>query len=131
VVFNTNVSGKGYDVVLVGGEQPLTIDLDDMERRISQNPRLHQSLVDVKIHNAVELVANYGASGHDMQKWLEGVPVNRDFSLKLEYISGLALNAGEADPIYAHMVEGHTFPKTVGEPARVAELRRRLMGNSR
>ena len=130
-VWNTAITGKGYDVVLVGGEEPLTLDLDDMERRISQNPRLYQSLVDVKIHNAVELVANYGASGHDMQKWLEGVPVNRDFSLKLEYISGLALNAGEADPIYAHMVEGHTFPKTVGDPARVAELRRRLMGNSR
>jgi len=127
-VWNTNVSGKGYDVVLVGGEQPLTIDLDDMERRISQNPRLYQSLAEVKIHNAVELVADYGASGSDMRQWLAGVPANRDFSLKLEYISGLALNAGEADPIYAHMVAGHTFPKVVGNPARVADLRRRLMG---
>jgi spermidine synthase len=127
-VWNTNVSGKGYDVVLVGGEQPLTIDLDDMERRISTNPRLYQSLAEVKIHNAVELVADYGASGRDMQQWLAGVPVNRDFSLKLEYISGLALNAGEADPIYAHMVAGRTFPKVVGNPGRVAALRRRLMG---
>jgi len=127
-VWNTNVTGKGYDVVLVGGEQPLTIDLDDMERRISQNPQLYQSLAEVKIHNAVELVADYGASGSDMRQWLVGVPANRDFSLKLEYISGLALNAGEADPIYAHMVAGHTFPKVVGNPARVADLRRRLMG---
>src|SRR4029079_13773021 len=97
-------------VVLVGGEQPLSIDLDDMDRRISSNPVLYQSLAQVKIHNAVELMAVYGTAGSDMQKWLAGVPVNRDFSLKLEYISGLALNAGEADPIYAHMVEGHTFP---------------------
>jgi len=131
VVFNTNVSGKGYDVVLVGGEQPLSIDLDDMDRRISSNPVLYQSLAQVKIHNAVELMAVYGAAGSDMQKWLAGVPVNRDFSLKLEYISGLALNAGEADPIYAHMVEGHTFPKVVGNPAHVADLRRRLMGAGR
>jgi spermidine synthase len=127
-VWNTAITGKGYDVVLVGGEQPLTIDLDDIDRRIAENPRLYKSLADVKIHNAVELVANYGASGPDMKAWLEGVPVNRDFSLKLEYISGLALNSGEADQIYAHMVAGHTFPKVVGNPSHVADLRRRLMG---
>ncbi|HEV8549166.1 MAG TPA: fused MFS/spermidine synthase, partial [Polyangiaceae bacterium] len=130
-VWNTNVSGKGYDVVLVGGEQPLKIDLDDMDRRITQNQLIYDSLAEVKIHNAVELVNDYGASGPDMQAWLEGVPVNRDFSLKLEYISGLALNAGEADPIYAHMVAGHTFPNVVGNPMKVAELRRRLLGNVR
>ena len=125
-VWNTNVSGKGYDVVLVGGEQPLKLDLDAIERRIRDNPQLYRSLADVKIHNAVELVADYGASGRDMQRWLEGVPANRDFSLRLEYISGLALNTGEADPIYAHMVAGRTFPNVVGDPARVADLKRRL-----
>ena len=55
------------------------------------------------------------------------MPVNRDFSLKLEYISGLALNAGEADPIYAHMVAARTFQNVVGTPAQVADLRHRLM----
>jgi spermidine synthase len=127
-VWNTAITGKGYDVVLVGGERPLRIDLDDMERRIQENPKLFASLAQVKIRSATDLVANYGANGDDMQKWLAGVPVNRDFSLKLEYISGLALNAGEADPIYAHMVAGRAFPNVVGNAARVAELRHRLGG---
>lgn len=129
-VWNTAVTGKGYDVVLVGGEQPLRIDLADLEQRLQRNRPLFESLAQVKIRSAVELAASYGASGHDMQKWLAGVPINRDFSLKLEYISGLALNAGEADPIYAHMVAGRTFPNVVGSAAAVAELRSRLAPQS-
>ena len=45
-----------------------------------------------------------------MTKWLAGAAVNRDFSLKLEYISGLALNNKEADAIYANMTAGRTIP---------------------
>jgi hypothetical protein len=54
--------------------------------------------------------------------------VNRDFSLKLEYISGLALNAREADPIYDHMVAGRSFPEGLfqGSPKQLADLRSRL-----
>jgi hypothetical protein len=61
-----------------------------------------------------------------MKRWLAGTPVNHDFSLKLEYISGLALNTGEADPIYAHMVADRTYPKFIASPATENELRRRL-----
>jgi hypothetical protein len=93
---------------------------------MQNNPRLWSSLREVKISSAVDLLGTYGTRGADMQKWLEGVPVNRDFSLKLEYISGLALNSGEADPIYAHMIVGRTYPNWTASPAAHAELRRRL-----
>jgi spermidine synthase len=126
-VWNTQTSGRGYDVVFVGGEEPLRLDVASIQRRIDENPLLRQSLADVKINDAVDLLATYGASGHDMQAWLAGVPINRDFSLKLEYISGLALNAGEADPIYAHMVQGRTYPAFTATGAVDDELRRRVM----
>jgi spermidine synthase len=125
-VWNTQTSNKGYDVVLVGGEAPLKLDVASIQRRMDENPRLKESLTEVKINDAVDLLAIYGASGADMKQWLTGVPVNRDFSLKLEYISGLALNNGEADPIYAHMVEHRTYPNFVASGAVDAELRRRL-----
>jgi spermidine synthase len=125
-VWNTAITGRGYDVVLVGGAEPLALDADEIDKRIRNNPRLYQSLHDVKISNAVDLLATYGTRGKDMQAWLEGVPVNRDFSLKLEYISGLALNAGEADPIYANMIRGRKYPNWTASPAAHAELRRRL-----
>jgi spermidine synthase len=125
-VWNTAITGKGYDVVLVGGEKPLELDVASIQRRLDENPALKASLAEVKINDAVDLLATYGASGPDMKAWLAGVPVNHDFSLKLEYISGLALNSGEADPIYAHMVADRTYPKFVADAATDRELRRRL-----
>jgi spermidine synthase len=125
-VWNTAITGRGYDVVLVGGEAPLRLDVDAIERRMRDNPKLFQSLREVKITSAVDLLSTYGTNGPDMQKWLANAPVNRDFSLKLEYISGLALNAGEADPIYEHMIAGRALPTVTGSEAAVAQLRRRL-----
>lgn len=125
-VWNTAITGKGYDVVLVGGEQPLRLDVASIQRRIDENPRISSSLADAKIKGAVDLLATYGASGHDMKSWLAGTPVNQDFSLKLEYISGMALNANAADSIYAGMVQGRTYPAFAGTADVDAELRRRL-----
>ena len=55
-----------------------------------------------------------------MRAWLVGTAENRDFSLKLEYISGLALNDNRSDPIYAHMIAERTFPASLfsGRPTR-------------
>jgi len=126
-VWNTQTSGKGYDVVLVGGEAPLRLDVASIQRRIDGNPTLKQSLADVKIGDAIDLLATYGASGADMKGWLAGTPINRDFSLKLEYISGLSLNVGEADAIYAHMVHGRTYPAFAATGSVDRELRRRVL----
>jgi len=92
-------------------------------------PALGQSLRDVKITGVVELLTTYGTNGRDMQAWLAGSPVNRDFSLKLEYISGLALNDKEADAIYAHMIAGRKYPGDIitAPPLVDAELRRRIL----
>jgi spermidine synthase len=126
-VWNSAASGRGYDVVLLGRDQPLSLDLAATAARLA-DPRIAQSLREVRIHSVVDLFATYATRGPDMARWLADTPVNRDFSLKLEYISGLALNAREADPIYDHMVEGREFPESLfqGTPAQIAELRSRL-----
>ena len=66
-----------------------------------------------------------------MKAWYPHTPLNRDFSLKLEYISGLALNSSAADDIYAHMVANRTYPSDVftAPPALEAELRGRITGD--
>jgi spermidine synthase len=126
-VWNTMVTGKGYDVVLVGRREPLVLDVPAIQKRMAL-PRIGQSLQEVKIGSVVDLLATYGTRGPDMQSWLANTPANRDFSLKLEYISGLALNSRDADSIYAHMIEQRTFPEEmfIAPPETMAELRRRL-----
>jgi spermidine synthase len=127
-VWNTMSNGKGYDVVLVGGVEPLRLDASALQGRLDASPALARSLRDVKIAGAVDLLATYGADGRHMMTWLAGVPVNNDFSLKLEYISGLALNNKDADSIYAHMTAGRTYPDSMitAPPPMQAELRRRI-----
>ena len=131
-VWNTVTDNKGYDVVLVGGNQPMHVDASAIQARLDRTPQLAASLRDVKITGAVDLLATYGAAGPDMTAWLAGAPVNRDFSLKLEYISGLAINAKEADAIYTHMTAGKAYPAAMiaAPPSMQAELQRRLMADA-
>jgi spermidine synthase len=126
-VWNSHAAGKGYDVVLIGRTEPLSLDLNRIGIRMRE-PYIGQSLREVKIHGVTDLMATYATSGRDMAGWLQGVPINRDFSLKLEYISGMALNTKEADPIYNHMVAGRQYPQKlfIAPPELDAELRRRL-----
>jgi spermidine synthase len=127
-VWNTAFSRKGYDVVLVGGVEPPQLDVLAIQARIQGEPRLNRSLREVKIYSAVDLLATYGTNGADMQGWLGETTVNNDFSLKLEYISGLALNKVAADPIYEHMIADRKYPDAlfVAPPALKAELRRQI-----
>lgn len=130
-VWNSAASGKGYDVVLLGQTGGLHMDLTQIQARIEKTPSIGQSLQEVKIGSAVDLLATYGAGAADMKRWYPDTPLNRDFSLKLEYISGLALNSSGADDIYAHMVANRTYPSEMftGPPALEAALRRRLTGD--
>ena len=131
-VWNTVTGGKGYDVVLVGGVEPLRIDIPATERRMASTPRMFDSFKEVRIPSAIDLLSAYGASGKDLGRWLAGAPINQDFSLKLEYISGQALDQREADAIYGHMVADRTFPAETftGPPEQVDELQRRILGRA-
>jgi spermidine synthase len=129
-VWNSAITRGGYDVVMLGRREPLQLDLSEIARRMAQSPRVAESLRQVSIGSAVDLLATYGTRVADMQAWFANTPVNRDFSLKLEYISGLALNQQEADPIYENMTRAHKFPEHlfVGPPEQLAQLRRRILG---
>jgi spermidine synthase len=127
-VWNSALSGRGYDVVLLGSVLPVRLDVQAIAARIAGSPAVDRSLREAKITSVVDLLGTYASNGQDMQHWLTGVPVNNDFSLKLEYISGLALNDRAADPIFSHMIEGRQYPKELflAPEAVHAELRRRL-----
>ena len=77
----------------------MRLDVAAIQQRIDAQPARRRSpCARSRSLGAVDLLATYGTRGSDMQSWLAGAPVNRDFSLKLEYISGLALNAERSRP---------------------------------
>ena len=127
-VWNSQPDAKGYDVVLLGKVEPLIIDMGAIQKRIDDNEALKKSLTHVKLNSALDIFASYGTRGRDLGPWLGDTPVNRDFSLKLEYISGLAFNLQIADEIYANMIEGRTMPDDVltGPAEMTSQLHVRL-----
>jgi hypothetical protein len=109
-VWNSDKSGKGYDVVLLGRLATARIDVVDAQRRIDRNAALAKSLADVNIASAIDLFATYATGAADLASWLGDTPPNSDFSLKLEYTSGLAYNLQIADRIYRAMVRARRYP---------------------
>jgi spermidine synthase len=132
-VFNSQPEAKGYDVVLLGQVEPLHIDIAAVQKRIDDNEALRKSLADVKLTSALDIFGSYGTRGRELGAWLQDTPVNRDFSLKLEYISGLAFNFQVADEIYANMIKGRTYPEDIfsGPEELTTQLRTRLATKAR
>lgn len=120
-VWNTQKEG-GYDVVVLGQIEPTRIDVQRVEQRIQDSTEVKQSLADVRINSAIELLASYAAGGPDLEGWLGDTPVNRDFSLKLEYISGLAADLQKADDIYASMTRSRSYPSDLFEAPPLLQI---------
>ncbi len=128
-VWNSSALGRGYDVVLLGRAKPEPLDVAAIQRRFEGVPAIAESLGEVGVYNVVDLFATYGASAKDMSAWVSGVGENRDFSLKLEYISGLALNQQNADRIYANMVARRSVPADMftGPEELLTKIRARIL----
>jgi spermidine synthase len=127
-VWNTQGGGGGYDVVVLGQIEPTRIDVPSAEQRVKGNPELLESLSEVRLASATDLLAAYGAGAPDLAAWFEDTPVNQDLSLKLEYISGLAPDLLTADEIYASMTRLRSYPTDlfVAPPEVEADLRSRI-----
>lgn len=46
----------------------------------------------------------------DLQPWLDGVVINRDGNLRLQYMAGLALNTSMEATIYIQILSNRKFP---------------------
>lgn len=127
-VWNSSAAGRGYDVVLLGRTSGKPLDVEAIAQRMAA-ARIGESLREVGVQNVLELFATYGAAASDMQSFVAGAAENRDFSLKLEYISGLSINQQNADAIYSHMVSKRSVPRDLfaASPATLAQLRARIL----
>jgi spermidine synthase len=106
VVWGNTNEGKGYDLVLMGQNQPSKIDVDAIQARL-QRPEyapLKKSLQEIGMNSAIDLFSTYAGRKPDLEPWLSDVMLNRDKNLRLQYLAGLGLNLYQADTIYADML---------------------------
>ena len=106
VVWGNTNEGRGYDLVLLGTVDPVTIDVDAIQAKL-QRPdyaRVAQSLREIGMNSAVDLFSTYAGRKADLEPWLRDAAINRDRNLRLQYLAGLGLNLYQADVIYADML---------------------------
>ena len=106
VVFGNTTNGEGYDTVLVGSIDPLHIDVDEIQAKLSspEYAKVSQSLREIGFNSAVELFSTFAGRASDLQPYLKDASVNRDRNLRLQYLAGLGLNLYQAGPIYSEML---------------------------
>jgi spermidine synthase len=135
-VWGNTYEGKGYDMILLGQSQPLRIDLDDMERRLSLPgyQEVRHSMDEIGMASAMDLFATYAGRARDLTTWLRGAPLNRDSNLRMQYLAGTGMNLDESASIYASMLRHRRFPEDLflaAEEDRRNRLREAILGSGR
>ena len=106
MIFANTWNGQGYDLVLLGQVQPTHIDLDALATRLKrpEYAPLVQSLADISMHSVTDLFGTFAGKAADFKPWLQDAQINRDRSLRLQYLAGRGLNLYHADAIFSEML---------------------------
>jgi spermidine synthase len=130
IIAGNTFRGLGYDMVLLGQAEPTRIDLDDLDARLSGPgyAAVVQSLREVGVGSAVDLLASYAGRPADLQMFLRDAAINHDGDLRLQYLAGIGLNANEGDRVYADILKYRRFPDDVfvGSERLLGPLRARI-----
>ena len=127
IVWANNYNGEGYDVVLMGRPDAQKIDVDSVQARLA-SPEfaiVSQSLREIGINSAIDLLGTYTAQAPQLADWLSDAQLNLDKNLRLQYLAGLGLNKYEQASIFAGMAKNRGYPENlfVGSPPALAALK--------
>jgi spermidine synthase len=127
VIWGNTQDGRGYDLVLMGTVEPLQINVDEIQAKLSapEYAPVAKSLGEVGMFSAVDLFANYAGRGTELTAWTRDAIINRDRNLKLQYLAGLGLNLYQSDRIYSEMLVHAKYPEGLftGSDATLKALR--------
>jgi spermidine synthase len=129
MLFVNNISGTGYDLVMLGQAGPASIDVDAMQAKLEspEYAEVAQSLRDISLFSASNLLATFAGTATQLKGWTAGADINTDKSLRLQYLAGLGLNTYNANGIYQNMAAyGPRMPDKVfvGSPTTLEMLAR-------
>lgn len=126
------LNARGFDLVLVGTLDSTRIDLDALEQRVARldHARVAASLAAVGFYGALDLIATYSGHTGDLTEWLAGAELNRDRTLRLQYLAGMGANRHQSERIYDEILSYRSFPESLflADPVRTQLLRNFLLG---
>jgi spermidine synthase len=112
-IWANELSGGGYDIVLLGQAEPTRIDVDAIQQRLDRPAyaRVAQSLREVGLGSAVEMFSTSAGRASDLKPWLIDAELNRDGDLRLQYLAGMALNSNRENAIYSDILNYRVYPE--------------------
>jgi len=126
-VFSNTYYGAGYDVVMVGSVEPLSIDIDAIDARLRspEYSEVSQSLREIGFVSAIQLFSTFAGRKDEFAGWLADAQINRDRNLRLQYLAGLGANYYIQDEIHRHMIKDRKYPEGLfkGSPENLIALR--------
>lgn len=130
LIWGNDTDRRGYDSILVGGNQPIRIDVDALEVRLArpENGSVRRSLAKVQLFPAINLLGLYAGRAPELKGWLANAQINDDVSLRLQYLAGESYNSHEGAAAYGELLRFRQFPSDlfVGNESALASLRRKF-----
>jgi spermidine synthase len=108
-IWCNDVGGSGYDVILLGGEEPLKIDAAVLADRL-KNTLVAGALKPVGLDHAEDILRTYGGRASDLKEWTRNAQINHDANLRLQYLAGRALNNYLAGQIQSEILKYRRYP---------------------
>ena len=114
-IWGNTDDGYGYDTVMLGQAEPLRIDVDTVQQRLDRpdHAAVHQALASLDLGSAFTLLSTYAGRQPDLKVWLEHAEINRDSSLRLQYLAGMQLNSNKGSASYNEMLAFRKFPEEI------------------
>ncbi len=114
-IWGNDDEGYGYDTVMLGQAEPLRIDVDALQRRLEQPDlaAVRHSLTNLGLGSAQELLSTYAGRLSDLRSWLAPAEINRDRSLRLQYLAGMQLNSSKGSAAYGEMLNYRHYPADI------------------
>jgi spermidine synthase len=125
-VWANTIQGRGYDMVFMGQEGPLSVNIDEMQERLARPDYalVAQSLREIGVPSSIELLGTYAGQKSDLAAWLRDAELNRDGDLRLQYIGGWGINSSMEDLIYRQLMSYRRPPGAIftGSPQNLQAL---------
>jgi spermidine synthase len=122
--------GFGYDTVMLGQMEPLSVDVDTLQQRFDRpdHGKIRDALAGLGLGSAVDLLSTYAGRFSDLKTWLASAEINRDRNLRLQYLAGLQLDSQKGADAYAEILNHRTFPADIfnASPSKLEALRKAM-----
>jgi spermidine synthase len=109
-LWNPDLLEEGYDLVALGRVEETPINQVAMQARLDAAPRVKQSLQEVALTSAGDILSTYAGRGRDLAPWLADAEINRERHLRLQYLAGMAANIDQRFLIFQSMLQHRRYP---------------------